>query len=209
LLVAFTLAEDANVVDVGAHEGAFIAEVLAIAPRGHHIAYEPLPEPAQSLTRRFPSLDVRKSALSDSEGTSSFVWVVDAPAMSGFRRRTYPGHPRTQEIEVNSTTLDLDLPDGYVPALVKIDVEGAELQVLRGARETLRRHRPTIAFEHGIGGADHYGTRPADVFSLLVDDLGYRIYDIDGVGPYTLDAFESMFHRPDLWNFVAVSSGRR
>ncbi|MEJ7661318.1 MAG: FkbM family methyltransferase [Hymenobacter sp.] len=50
---------------------------------------------------------------------------------------------------------------------MKIDVEGGELQVLEGAQKMLAASRPVIIFEHGIGGSDHYGTRPEQVYDLL------------------------------------------
>jgi hypothetical protein len=51
---------------------------------------------------------------------------------------------------------------------MKIDVEGAELLVLRGAIDSIRRFRPLILFEHGLGGADvGYGYGPHEVFAFL------------------------------------------
>jgi hypothetical protein len=81
-------------------------------------------------------------------------------------------------------------------------VEGAEREVFEGAIETLRRHRPVVWFEHGAGGADHYGTTPADVHALLVDEAGLRIFDSDGHGPYSRPEFEAVFTEP-MFNFVA------
>jgi hypothetical protein len=49
----------------------------------------------------------------------------------------------------------------------KIDVEGGEFQVLKGAMETVRRDRPFIVFEFGMGGADWYGVQPEDMYRLL------------------------------------------
>src|SRR5262249_26220258 len=51
--------------------------------------------------------------------------------------------------------------------LIKIDVEGAELQVLAGSIKTLSRDKPIIVFEHGLGAAEYYNTRPEQVFELL------------------------------------------
>lgn len=100
--------------------------------------------------------------------------------------------------------LDDVLPDGFAPALVKIDVEGAELQVMLGAIETLSRHRPHVLFEHGAGGADLYGARPTQIFDLL-NDVGLRIFDLEGDGPYSREHFEQTFTEP-IWNFLAAPS---
>lgn len=202
-MLAAVLAPDANCIDVGAHEGAYLADMLRLAPRGHHIAYEPLPHLADALAARFPGADVRRAALSDTSGEASFVHVLTRPGWSGFRERPYPAEERLERIVVETQRLDDVLPDDYVPAFVKIDVEGAELEVLRGAADTLARHRPVIAFEHGLGSADYYGTGPEDVFALLVDHVGLRVLDMDGGGPYTRDDFVRAFHGGERVNFLA------
>jgi hypothetical protein len=58
-------------------------------------------------------------------------------------------------------------------------------------------------FEHGKGASDYYGASPRDVFSLLVNTAGLRIFDLDGNGPYSLPQFEETYDRNDRWNFVA------
>jgi FkbM family methyltransferase len=202
LLLAFVLPADANCIDVGAHAGDVLTDILRLAPAGRHIAYEPLPHMAEELARRFPGVDVRAAALSDEAGEASFVHVVSNPAYSGLRERDYPGRERLETIAVRTERLDDTLPDGYVPTLIKVDVEGAELQVLRGARETLSRHRPVVFFEHGKGAADHYGTRASDIHDVLVGDAGLRIFDERGGGPYTRAGFEALVEGP-IFNFVA------
>ena len=87
-------------------------------------------------------------------------------------------------------------------AMLKIDVEGAEYSVIEGARETIIRDRPTLIFEHTAGGADHFGVTPGKLHDLVVEELGMRIYDITGEGPYDRARFESVFEDP-LWVFVA------
>jgi FkbM family methyltransferase len=205
VLLAATLARDAHTIDVGAHSGAVLREIVRIAPEGRHIAYEPLPELARQLSGEFPTVDVRNAALSDQTGDTSFIHVDSAPEFSGLRERDYGGVQNIEkhEITVRTERLDEVLPEGFVPRLIKIDVEGAEMLVLRGARETIARHRPSIVFEHGIGASDRYGAGPRDIHGLLVDELGMRIFDLDGAGPYSRQQFEDVFAEP-LWNFLAV-----
>jgi len=174
-LLAFTLREDSNCIDVGCHRGEVLEQMIRLAPRGKHIAFEPVPASHKALATAFPQADVRHAAASDTDGQAEFVVVPDQPSFSGLRERTYPKEMRTERVTVSTQRLDSALAEDYVPRFLKIDVEGAELQVLQGARETLLRHRPTVWFEHGAGGAEHYGTTPADVHRLLTGEIGMRI----------------------------------
>ena len=202
LLLAFTLGPDANCIDVGAHRGDVLRDMLRLAPQGRHIAYEPIPELADALAGEFPQVDVRKAALSDRAGEKRFVHVRSNPAYSGFREREYPGAERLEQLTVRTERLDEALPDGYAPALIKVDVEGAELEVFQGAVETLARHKPIVYFEHGQGAADRYGTTSSQIHDVLAGEAGLRIFDERGGGPYSRDEFQALFTAP-IWNFVA------
>jgi FkbM family methyltransferase len=205
VLLCASLRYASDTIDVGAHSGAILREIVRVAPEGRHLAYEPIPELAVSLQAEFPSVEVRNAALSNENGEARFVQVDSAPEFSGFRERNYDGLDTVEkhEITVRTERLDDALPDGLVPRLIKVDVEGAEMLVLRGAQKTIARHRPSILFEHGIGAADRYGSGPGELHELLVDELQMRIFDLDGVGPYGRQRFEDVFAEP-LWNFLAV-----
>lgn len=200
LLLAFGLREDSNCVDIGAHSGEILREIVRCAPRGSHIAYEPLPEFAARLAAEFSGVDVRQVALSNEVGEVDFHVVVDDPMQSGMKARQDTQRKRIVRVVVD--TLDRGLPDGFVPDLIKIDVEGAEQQVLEGAIGTIAEHQPVVVFEHGAGLEDQYGTSSGAVYDLLVQEAGLRIFDINGVGPYSRAGFEDVYHAP-IWNFVA------
>jgi FkbM family methyltransferase len=203
-ILAACLTADANCIDVGAHTGTVLRDIVRCAPQGRHMAFEPLPEYAAALEREFPGVDVRQAALSDAAGEHEFSYLVSDPMRSRLVE-TGGAPPATGEVRhlrVRTERLDDLLPADYVPALIKIDVEGAESAVFRGAMEMLRRHRPLVVFEHGLGGADHYGSGPGKVWDLLGGELGMRIYDLDGRGPYTRSEFVGVFELP-IWNFLA------
>ena len=199
------VAPDSNCIDVGAYNGRALAAIVRLAPRGRHIAYEPLPHKHRLLARRYPSVDVRAAAVSNESGEATYTVVHDAAALSGLRNRWEgrDGEHRTESLTVRVVTLDTDLPADYVPHFIKVDVEGAERLVFEGAIETIRKHRPTILFEHGKGGAEHYGSGPADVFRLLTTDGGLRVYEIGGVKPLSQAEFEDAFERNQQWDFLA------
>lgn len=205
LVTAVALAPDGHGIDVGAHEGSVLREMARLAPEGRHLGFEPIPEMRQRLELEFgedSNVTIHGAALSDSAGEVTFHHVVTAPGFSGLRRRDMSAGEEVRAIAVATARLDDVLPDGFEPALVKIDVEGAELLVLRGAAETVARHKPIVLFEHGVGGFEHYGATPGDLFDLLVADCGLRIFDLAGEGPYSRGQFEDVFTKP-IWNFVA------
>ena len=204
MLLAFALPADANCVDVGAANGEILRHIARVAPRGRHIAYEPVAEFHSELAASFPQVDVRDVALSDSNGETTFTYVKDRPWVSGFRARVdQNGGRERQTIRVRTARLDDDLPAGYVPDFIKVDVEGAEESVFRGALGTITRHRPIVAFQHGRGTAEAYGTRPSDIFRLLTGDAGLRIFDMDAAGPYTSAEFQAAFDSNSHFHFVA------
>lgn len=203
LLAAAVLTPRSNCVDVGANEGQLLTFLTELAPHGRHIAYEPVPELRARLACRFPGVDVIGAALSDHCGESTFVVNKRLPSRSSLRPVGYP-RAETEEIRVPVQTLDHSLPQGYVPHLVKLDVEGAEQLVLRGALQTLRTHRPVVLFEHQKRTASHYGTGPDDIFALLTEEAGMRIFDLDGDGPYTRTRLRTTFETGRRWNFFAV-----
>jgi FkbM family methyltransferase len=206
LLIALmerTLDRDSDCLDVGAHAGGVLREMVRIAPGGRHVAWEPLPEFAAHLRDEYPEVQVREAALSDRAEERDFARIVGDPGWSGFVARPAPRGERVETIAVRTERLDDALPAGIRPAFVKIDVEGAEDQVLRGGMETLWRHRPVIAFEHGAGSADRYGTGPEEIHRLLAGELGYSIGGLDGDGPYDERRFGELFATGERTNFVA------
>ena len=78
------------------------------------------------------------------------------------------------EIEVETRLLDSFWLE---PDLIKIDVEGAELKVLRGAEITIAEHKPTILVECW---QDERGQNKEELFRYLHDGLDYRSTQIDG-----------------------------
>ncbi len=203
LLLSFTLAENANCIDVGVYRGKVLAEMVRVAPHGKHIAYEPQPGKYKELVERFPTVDIRQTALSNQNGEATFNLVKNIQGYSGLREVSYPREAQIEKLTVRTEKLDDSLPEGYIPTLIKIDVEGAEGLVLEGALKTITQHKPIIVFEHGKAAAEHYDTGPRRIYELLHNEVGLRIFDMDGNGPYSLAEFEDTCARDERWDYVA------
>jgi FkbM family methyltransferase len=197
-------------IDVGCHQGLILDQMLRCAPAGSHLAFEPLPNLAAGLREKYRGDDrvsIHETALGDEQGRVTFCHVVTNPGYSGLRRRHYDREgEEVVEIDVTVERLDDLVPTDTRIDLVKIDVEGAELGVLRGGNDLLARCRPHVIFEHGIGGADCYGTRPEQVFDLL-DACGLSLSLmadwLDDGAPLSRDQFVDEFDSGRNYYFLA------
>lgn len=180
LIMQTVLTTSSVCIDVGCYKGSILRLMMKYAPNGRFLAFEPLPHLYNKIRKDFSPDEVRvyNLALSDSTGRSSFNWVMSNPAYSGIRKRRYDRpNEKDAQIEVEVDTLDNILrkePVGKV-SFIKIDVEGAEYLVLKGAESCIKRDKPVIVFEHGMGGSDCYGRKPEDIFELLHDRCGLRL----------------------------------
>jgi FkbM family methyltransferase len=188
-ILASSLRSDGTYVDVGTNRGQVLRDAVRIAPRGHHIAFEPIPSLAAGVTREFPSVDCRAIALGARKELTTFCHFTRLDGWSGLRR--YPtvsdakGGPVFIDVEVS--TLDAEVAE-ISPSVIKIDVEGAEQAVLTGSRSVLARARPLVIFEHVLDAAAMYDDAPEAPWDLLTE-LGYRIFSLTGDGPFTRSMF--------------------
>jgi len=162
------LRPDSNTIDVGAHLGHILREIIKTAPQGKHYAIEPIPHLFQGLKKNFgKKVTVLDYALSDKPGTAEFNLFVDKPALSGFKKRTDFGEQKVTRFTVNTERLDNLIPPETRIDLIKIDVEGAEMIVLEGARGLLKRDRPIVLFEFGSFSGGMYDTDPGRVYDIF------------------------------------------
>jgi len=169
--------QDSNCIDVGCHVGEILDIMLQHSPHGSHFGFEPIPSLYKALHNSYKNrATIYPYALSDSDGVTTFQFVKNAPAFSGIQKRKYDvAEPDIEEITVEMKKLDDVIPVDVPITLIKIDVEGAEFSVLKGAKNLLLRNKPTIIFECGLGASDFYGTKPEAVFDFLTKEIGLNV----------------------------------
>jgi FkbM family methyltransferase len=207
-VMAEILQRDSNCLDVGANEGTFVKQILKYAPLGTHMAFEPIPELAEKVARKYPQVKVHECALSDVAGKASFQLVENNPGYSGLKRRAYEfGEPVIREIAVETKRLDDLYPRDLPLRFVKVDVEGAEYLVFKGGIRTLKAHKPYIVFEHGRGAATFYDVRPEQLYDLLTEEIGLKISVmtdwLEGREPLTRNELVEQFDENVNYYFLA------
>jgi FkbM family methyltransferase len=196
-------------VDAGAHTGRHAFPMAAkVAPGGVVHAFEPIPDCQKQLREeaaRRPEgriVTFHDMALADFDGQSDFVLVKNLPEYSGLRERVYDQPVQTEHLTVTVKRMDDVL--ATLPALryVKIDAEGGDFGIIKGARDLLRRFGPVISFEFGMNSALKYEVKPAEVWDFL-SALSYVVFDIRG-RELQRDAFTESGERQKVWDYVAA-----
>lgn len=201
---------DSNCIDAGTHRGEILDELLKSAPRGLHFGFEPIPFLFSILEKKYEgaaNCKIYKIALSDKKGVASFNYVLTNPAYSGLKKRKYDRkNERDTILEVQTDLLDHLVPPDIKIAFIKIDVEGGEMAVLKGAQRILAESRPVIVFEFGIGGSDIYGSTPEKLFDFYLE-RNYRISLLQSFvnqKPHMeREEFKDQFYQKKNYYFVA------
>jgi FkbM family methyltransferase len=180
-IIKKALTSNSNTIDIGCHKGEILCELHKQAPNGTHFGFEPIPELYEKLKKDFENkAQIFPYALAETNGTTTFHYVKNAPAYSGIKKRKYNiEHPNIEKIEVTLKKLDDVIPSTTKINFIKIDVEGAELGVLKGAEQLLKRNKPIVIFECGLGASEYYNTQAKDVFDFLNLQIGLKIYTLE------------------------------
>lgn len=167
-----------TVVDVGANIGYFTVQAARRAgDTGRVIAFEPMPGNISLLRHNLELNDVRTVTLETAAVTAKMGPVsMYASTVGNARHSILHNADAGESVEVNGTTLDewaATANVGWIDVL-KIDVEGAELDVLDGAEETVANHRPVLIVEYWPQGLRRSGYDPGSLLTRLAD-LDYTV----------------------------------
>lgn len=145
-------AESPVVVDVGANIGQFSAAVLLFAPDASILAVEPDPDVHARLSAHLASANGVRTvcAAAGADAGTAPLHRAALPVMSTLRTDGLSGYELVGTVDVDVVTLDELTRDVPAVDLLKVDVEGFELEALQGAQALLRRTR-FLLVELGLG----------------------------------------------------------
>lgn len=178
--------DKACVFDIGAHIGLTTLPIASVlADGGLVVSFEP-----SDANRRYLSHHVRRNGLSDlvrlegvlvGESDSDRVDFYESDDVSGMNSAAevelgegYRSVARCQ-VSIDSYCAKHNLE----PQVIKIDVEGAEIAVLRGAKNTLRRAQPIIFLSYHPRHVSAFGFTQDDLIETL-EEVGYDYRHVDG-----------------------------
>lgn len=196
--------------DIGANIGLYSWYCANERPDFHIISFEPDTRNLECLRRtsaawKLETHQIVPSAVAERVGRTTFFTDEISratgtlePAAEAFNATHYGAVPRG--VEVETVSLDHLIAEGWAPPLiVKIDVEGAELRVLRGGQRLFAHQRPILLLEI-------FGDRP-QTFALL-QEFGYDCFDSDRRAAVSAETVNVLAVARDLDDHVANALAR-
>lgn len=180
-------------IDVGANIGEMVMDMARKQCVESVHAFEPVGDCVHAMRvsvaiNAFENVLIHHTAVSDKIGSVRFHHDVTNPSWSGI------DGSGSAIIEVPTTTLDAEFPNGVQNPILLLDVEGAEKDILVGGVQLIRRERPLIIFEYNYVSRSHFNL--AQMLEVLGSEYEiYRLRQDDGLLD---DNFK------DAWNCVAV-----
>lgn len=181
LLLKQTLKNGDTFIDIGANEG--MLSLLASRLVGEHgavVAFEPNPKPREIFQKTIArnaisNIKIVPVGLGDKDETLTLASPKINSGEASFGRSNY----NSDQVDVVHCVVRRgdDVLADVAPKLIKIDVEGFELHVLKGLKQLLIRQRPPIIMEMIAGHLANADTTPEEIVSFMTS-LGYAPFRI-------------------------------
>jgi FkbM family methyltransferase len=188
ILSYFAETKTGSIIDIGANLGYYsviLGKLLKSSDK--LIAFEANPQIIEMLNKNIAINDLQEDikifncALSDINDQKLKLYI---PLKAGSSAASLNKlHPDDTNNSIEITTQRLDgitlIRDLESISLIKIDVEGAELNVIKGAFETIREHKPVLFVELLRKWSKIFGYHPNDVL-IILQELGYKVFEVNG-----------------------------
>lgn len=184
------LPPDGTFIDIGANIGSFTLVAAKIAKRGEVHAFEPSAHHFARLSNNvalnhFSNVHLNRQGLSDKPGTATLFLPNAKGAMnnSGAASLYSSGSDMQVREDIELITLDDYVSSHGIERIdvIKIDIEGAEYDALKGARNTLRKLRPIVLAELDLDSLKKAGCDPDEVLNFW-KALDYDVARLENSG---------------------------
>jgi len=171
------------VVDGGANYGIYsLAAARLVGPAGRVFSFEPCLESFSVLQKNIglnclQNVRLFRAALADKEGSASLYHSGRGPTSFSLGPPAH-GSCRSEVVTTSSLHKILQEENAEHVGLIKLDVEGAEMSVLRGMTATLTRFRPKLIIEIHPKNLKSFGTEPSNVIDYI-ESFGYCVAEIE------------------------------
>lgn len=203
-----TMRRDPTVLDVGANIGNWTAAFISICPEANIYAFEPMSASASKVSKRFSDntrVRVINAAVGRSSGVAELWADQSGSSLASLTRRRLEHYGTNFDFseEVDVVTLDEWCEqERVVPVILKIDVEGHELDVLAGAVSTMSSIR-VIQFEFGGCNID---TRTFfQDFFYFFQEAGFNIHRLTPAGLVGVPSYREQDESFRTTNYIAVA----
>ncbi len=189
LFVGIFLKPGMTVIDIGAHHGFYaLLATKKVGPSGTVIAFEPSPRERKRLlfhlkVNRCTNVKVEPFALAADDGESKFFIVEGRDTGCNSLRPPVVQDP-VRSVKVQTMTLDHYLSNEAIHRVdfIKLDAEGSELDILRGAESLLNRpKRPVILFESSDTRTRPWNYKAKEIGEILLR-YHYELFALDPDG---------------------------
>lgn len=208
------------VFDVGAHHGLYaLIAASRLGRTGLVVAFEPNPADAKRtrwharlnrLIAPMSPLRVEGLALADQPGRTSFHIPVSGVRTTAALQKPNDPRSRFKEISVAVDTLDCFLQARSIARLdlLKLDIEGAEMLFLNGARQSLASLGPVLIVEAIDDICIPWGHRARDVLERLINEFNYDLFAFTDDGRLTPHRLLDYYPLTSSCNYLAVPRSR-
>jgi len=197
--------------DIGANQGFYtLLAAKMVGPGGKVFAFEPVPSQIKKLKRNikincFHNIITEQLALGSEKGSANmYACLNGAESLSSLRLPSEDGRVQKKVIQVPITTLDNYVYKSNISSIdfIKIDVEGGELDVLKGGINVLKNLRPIFMCEVQDIRTGQWGYSASEIFKFL-KNYNYSWFRVIAGG--SLQSFKSEEeHELKEVNFIAV-----
>lgn len=169
-----------TILDIGANTGQFAKIIREILPTAKIYSFEPLPDCYEQLKLNAQRLQPHETfpfALGNQDGSTTINLNEFSPSssllpMEDLHKNELPHTANTRQVSIAVRRLDDLKINISTPLIIKIDVQGFELEVLRGGIDTIRSASAVVV---EVSALPLYAGAPSfdDVYRFLTDECGF------------------------------------